>query len=277
MADPRRASAIHGFQIAFLAFAAVFLAAPLDKYVASTWQWARDLELPLGRPLIFVIAGIILVSVAPLRRRCAALLQPAIAPGRRGDVIAGLALVVLSSLGVLGAIALWNWCAGGEPALARAMGQEPTRASQMEAALSTSGLVIFVFFAGFIGPIVEEIFFRGMLYPAWKHAWGWVGSSLATAAVFGLFHGAFWPQLLGSLVFVCVFRRTGALRGAIYTHAAFNLLLWYPLLGQLMLPSGRSTGELHVWWFHLACLAFIAIALPGYMWMSRDAKAAPTR
>jgi membrane protease YdiL (CAAX protease family) len=277
MAEQRRASAIHGFQIAFLAFAAVFLAAPLDKYVASTWQWARDLELPLGRPLIFVIASVILVTVAPLRRRCAALLAPEIAPGRRGDLMAGLALVLVSSLGVFGAIALWHWSTGGEPALARVMGEEPTHTSQMEAALSTSGLVVFVFFAGFIGPIVEEIFFRGMLYPAWKDAWGWVASSFATAVVFGLFHGAFWPQLLGSLVFVCVLRRAGTLRAAIYTHAAFNLLAWYPLLGQWMLPSGRSTGELHVWWFHLLCLAITAVALPWYMWMSRDGEAISSR
>jgi membrane protease YdiL (CAAX protease family) len=150
------------------------------------------------------------------------------------------------------------------------MGEAPTHASLMDAALSTSGVVIFVFFAGIVGPIVEEIVFRGMLYPAWQEAWGWVASSLATAVVFGLFHGAFWPQLLGSLVFVCVLRRTGALRATIYTHALFNLLLWYPLLGQLMLPSGRSTGELHLWWFHIACLALTLIALPWYMWISRD-------
>ena len=272
MAEHRRASAVHGFQIAFLAFAVVFLAAPLDKHVASTWQWARDLELPMGRPLIFLFAGLVLCIVTPLRARCEILLAPRIPPGRRVEVIAGLALLVVASFGVFGARALVHWFAGGEPALARAMGEEPTHASQMHAALSTSGIVIFVFFAGIVGPIVEEIVFRGLLYPAWKDAWGWIASSLATAVVFALFHGAFWPQLLGSLVFVCVLRRTGALRAAIYTHALFNLLLWYPLLGQLMLPPGRSTGELHAWWFHLACLAVTLVALPGYMWMSRDAK-----
>jgi membrane protease YdiL (CAAX protease family) len=272
MIEDRRASAVHGFQIAFLAFAAVFLAAPLDKYVAGTWQWARDLALPMGRPLIFVFASALLFMVKPLRRRCETLLAPRIMPGRRVEVVAGLALLVVASLGAFGAFALSNWLAGGEPALARAMGEEPTHASRMEAALSTSGLVIFVFFAGVVGPIVEEIVFRGLLYPAWRHAWGWIASSLATAVVFGLFHGAFWPQLLASLVLVCVLRRTHALRAAIYTHALFNLVLWYPLLGQFMLPSGRSTGELHVWWFHIACLAVTLIALPWYMWMSRDAK-----
>jgi membrane protease YdiL (CAAX protease family) len=274
MFEHRRASAVYGFQIAFLAFAVVFLAAPLDKYVASTWQWARDLELPMGRPLIFLFASAVLFMVAPLRRRCEVLLAPRIAPGRRIEVIAGLVIHMIATLGVFGAIALSTWFAGGEPALARAMGEAPTHASQMDAALSTSGIVVFVFFAGMVGPIVEEIVFRGLLYPAWKEAWGWVTSSLATAVVFGLFHGAFWSQLLGSLVFVCVLRRTGALRAAIYTHALFNLLLWYPLLGQLMLPSGRSTGELHVWWPHIACLAVTLAALPWYMWMSRDAKVA---
>ena len=272
MAEQERASAIHGFQIAFLAFAAVFLAAPLDKYVASTWQWARDLDLPLGRPLIFVVAGALMVLIGPLRRRCAALLEPRIASGTRRQVLIALVILLVSDLGVLGAFALWHWSVGGEPALARAMGEHASNAAQMESALSTHGIVMFVFIGVCIVPIVEELFFRGMLFATWQRAWGWIASSFATATVFGLFHGTFWPQFLGSLVFVCLLRRTAALRACIYMHGAHNLVLWYPLLGQFMLPAGRSTGELHLWWFHLACLAIIAVALPWYMFSARDAR-----
>ena len=268
----RNTSAVLGFQIAFLAFAAVLLTAPFDKYVASHWQWARDLDLPLGRPLIFVIAAALLIFIGPLRRRCAALLQPRVASGTHHQIAIALAILLVADLGAFGGFALWNWGLGGEPALARAMGEHASHAMQMEAALSTSGIVMFVFIAACIGPIVEELFFRGMLFPVWQDAWGWVASAFATAVVFGLFHGTFWPQFLASFVFVCVMRKTGALRGSIYTHAASNLVLWYPILGQFMLPAGRSTGELHLWWFHLACLAITVVALPWYMWSARDAR-----
>jgi membrane protease YdiL (CAAX protease family) len=272
MTEQRRASAIQGFQIAFLAFAAVLLTAPFDKYVASTWPWARDLELDLGRPLIFVVAAALLVLIGPLRRHCAALLQPRIAPGTRHQVLIALVILVVADLGVFGAFALWNWSRGGEPALARAMGEQVTHAAQMASALSTHGIVMFVFIGACIGPIVEELVFRGVLFATWQRAWGWIASSFATAVVFGLFHGAFWPQFLGSLVFVCLLRKTGALRASIYMHGASNLLLWYPIVGQFMLHAGRSTGELHLWTPHLVCLALTAILLPWYMWSARDAR-----
>jgi membrane protease YdiL (CAAX protease family) len=73
-------------------------------------------------------------------------------------------------------------------------------------------------------------------------------------------------------VLVCVLRRTGSLRGPIYVHASFNLLCWYPLLGQFLLPSERSTGELHLWTLHLVCLGLTAILLPWYMWSARDSR-----
>jgi surface polysaccharide O-acyltransferase-like enzyme len=69
---------------------------------------------------------------------------------------------------------------------------------------------------------------------------------------------------------VVVMRRTGSMRANIYTHALFNLLAWYPLLGQFMLPANRSTGEIESWWLHLTCLAVAIIALPLYMMSARD-------
>ena len=76
-----RRAAILGFQIAFLAFAVVLLNAPLEKYVYSQWQWARDLEFDLGRALMVISAGVLLIAIAPLRRRCSDLLAPRIPRG----------------------------------------------------------------------------------------------------------------------------------------------------------------------------------------------------
>jgi membrane protease YdiL (CAAX protease family) len=267
----RRACAILGFQIVFLTFAVVLLTAPVDKYVLGRWQWAQDLGLPLERLMIFVIIAFPLIAIDPLRRRCASLLAVPITAQRHREIAIGIALVLLVDFGCAGGFALWNWLVGGEAALVRAMGAESKHAANMDASLSTHGIVFFLIFAATIGPIIEELVFRGMLYPTWRDAWGWVAGAVATSIAFGLFHGLFWPQLLGSLVFVCVLRKTGSLRGAIYVHAASNFLLWYPALGQFLLPSERSTGELHLWTLHLACLALIVALLPWYMWSARDA------
>jgi membrane protease YdiL (CAAX protease family) len=267
----RRASAILGFQIAFLVFAVVLLTAPADKYVFAKWQWASDLALPLGRLMIFAIAAFLLVAIDPLRRRCAWLLHAPVSPGRHREIAIGIALMLLADFGAAGGFALSSWLVGGEHALVRAMSSETTHVAHMDASLSTPGIV-FLIFAATLGPIIEELVFRGMLYPAWRDAWGWVWGAIATSTIFGLFHGLFWPQLLGSLVFVGVFRKTGSLRGAIYVHAASNFLLWYPVLGQFLLPAERSTGELHLWTPHLVCLALLMVLLPWYMWSARDAR-----
>src|SRR5437763_15563930 len=103
--NDRCANAILGFQIALLAFGVVLLTAPADKFIFSRWQWARDLELPLGRVMIFAIASAILLGVGPLRRHCARLLTPRIRPGTRREILLGLVLGLLSGAGAFGASA----------------------------------------------------------------------------------------------------------------------------------------------------------------------------
>jgi membrane protease YdiL (CAAX protease family) len=268
----RKDAAVRGFQIAFLIFAVVFLNAPLDKYVYERWQWARDLDLALGRALMLVSGAVILASIPPLRRECSRLLAPRIPQGRRREVAVALAIDLVAGFAVFGAIALWHYLRGGEPALARAMGEHASDAVQMREALSMGHLIMFVFVAGLIGPIAEELAFRGLLYHAWREAWGWLAAALASSLVFALFHSLAWPQFVSGLVLVAAYRRSGSLRTSIYAHSLHNLLFWYPLLGQLLLPSGRYTGELHVWTFHLVCLAATVIAVPAYLWSAREAR-----
>ena len=164
------APAALGFQIAFLIFAVVFLNAPLEKYVYSQWQWAKDLDLSLGRPLIIISGGILLAAIPAVRRQCAILLEPRIPRGKRREVFLAVAIDMIASLGAMGGFALWWYATGGEPALARAMGQADSPAMQMHRAIQPSNVIMFVFIAGMVGPIVEELAFRGLLYPAWRDA-----------------------------------------------------------------------------------------------------------
>ena len=261
-----------GFQIAFLIFAALLLAAPLDKYVFQQWQWVRESDFPIARIAIFMFAGVVLLAVPGLRRLCRGLLSVPIPAGKRKEVLAVIAFDYVAAMGAIGAVALFVWSMGGEPALARRMGEGVPAAEQWRRAFSMSGLVLFFIVAGILGPIVEEIVFRGMLYPAWKEKWGWIASAFATSLAFALFHpqGNGISQFLGSILFICLLRRTGSLRAAIIAHSVFNISLWYPFLGRFLFPPGRETGELSVWTLHLVCLAVTCIGVPLYMWMARD-------
>src|SRR5207237_10889346 len=126
-----------------------------------------------------------------------------------GEVLQALLIDMIASLGAMGGFALWWYASGGEPALARAMGETSSDSVQMDQALHSSNIVMFVFIAGTIGPIVEELAFRGLLYPAWRNAWGWIAATVASALVFGLFHGAVWRQFIAGIVYVVAMRRTG--------------------------------------------------------------------
>ena len=78
-----------------------------------------------------------------------------------------------------------------------------------------------------------------------------------TSTLFGLYHPVFWAAFTSSIVFVCLFRRTGSLWASIIVHAFFNLMLWYPLVGQFVFPSPeRALGDISTWGFQLACLLF---------------------
>jgi membrane protease YdiL (CAAX protease family) len=258
-----------GLQIAFLIFAVMLLAAAAEKYVLGQWPWARDSGFPVGRTTMFVIAAAILALVPALRRHCKRLLATPIPASKRSEVILVVGLDLVTTWAAVGAIALALWSIGGEPALARRFAGAPGAAEQWNSALSLNGVVTFVILAGFVGPVVEELVFRGMLYPALESRWGWIASALLTSVFFAALHPNKIAQFLGSILFICLLRRTGSLRASIAVHSAFNLLMWYPLLGQFVFPAAGASGELSVWRLHLACLAVAFFVVPVYMWMAR--------
>ena len=262
-----------GFQIAFLILALLFLAAPAEKYLFNQWTWAQERGIPVSRLAIFAIAAFVLFGIEPLRKVCFRLLSAPIPSGRKHEVISALALNIVAGFAAMGAAVLWVWMLGGEPALARRVGEEMKDAEQMSRALAPGGILTFIVVGGLIAPIIEELVFRGMLYPAWALQWGWLPSALATSLVFALLHPNHFSQFFASLIYICLFRRTGSLRAPIIVHALFNVFMWYPLVGQLIFPAAaRGTGELSYWSVNLLCLAMITVALPIYLWMSRDGK-----
>lgn len=96
--------------------------------------------------------------------------------------------------------------------------------------------------AGFgitLAPLLEELFFRGMLYPLLRRAWGVALGVVVTASAFAAIHGAqlgyAWGPLLSIFVVGVVFtltrERANSVAASFLMHCGYNTalfaLLWF--------------------------------------------------
>lgn len=95
--------------------------------------------------------------------------------------------------------------------------------------------VFFAFVAILGAPVVEEIIFRGILYPAIKQR-GWPKLALwGTSLLFALTHAntaTFLPLTFLAMVLVYLYERTGNLLAPILTHSLFNAANYCALVFQ---------------------------------------------
>ena len=260
---------ISGIQIAFLAFAVALLAVPFSEAVGSLAGLSPDEKKLFSRLFIFFIPLAAVLALPALRGAVEEMLRAPIPREHRAEVAAVAALHVATHFALGGAVAAWFWLqGGGEAVAARVFSREE---KQLAYAFSWVGLAM-IPIAGLVAPFVEEVVFRGFLFRAWARRWGWLAGMLLTALAFGFFHPYAAGAFVSSVIFTCLLRRTGSLWSPILVHAIGNILLWYPLVGRFILPtdSAANIGSLSAWWFNLACLAAVCVAVPVYVWMSRD-------
>ncbi len=85
-----------------------------------------------------------------------------------------------------------------------------------------------------LAPLLEELFFRGMLYPVMRRTVGVVTAVLFTATTFAFIHGAqlgyAWAPLLSILVvgvvFTAVREKTESVAASFLMHCGYNLALF---------------------------------------------------
>jgi hypothetical protein len=104
--------------------------------------------------------------------------------------------------------------------------EEPAR-GLTDRATDPVGVILLVLIVGIGAPIVEEIFYRGLLQRSIAHRFGVWPGIVGSALVFGLSH--FQVLQLPALVVLGVVlgyvtERTGRLGPAIFAHVAFNLI-----------------------------------------------------
>ena len=266
-----------GVQVAFFTFAGLLLLVPATRFIVRSHDWAPEQAAFIERYLVALAMGFVIVAIGPLRRWAAAELAIRVPQRMRRETTVVTLAGVPYGFAVVGALALGAWITQGPAGLAQWVRSWPPSDLQMARALSPMGLATFLVTA-VIGPIAEELIFRGMLFKLWEEKWGWLPAMILSSAVFGLYHAGFWHAFVHGIVFAILYRRTGSLVAPILAHGFSNALLWYPALGHVLFPAQLEVpGDLGSWSVHLACLLAMSVAIPAYLFMARDAAVARAR
>lgn len=86
-------------------------------------------------------------------------------------------------------------------------------------------IVATILLAGIIGPMAEEIFFRGFVLPGLVKKFGIIWALVISSVLFGLFHidpGAIVPTFALGLALGWVYIKTGSIWPAIFAHGLHN-------------------------------------------------------
>ena len=92
-----------------------------------------------------------------------------------------------------------------------------------------SAILIFLLIGGIVGPIAEELFFRGVLY-GFLRRWGVVVAIVVSTGLFVLAHpisqGFTIPQVAGGIVFALAYELEESLMTPIVIHGLGNLAVY---------------------------------------------------
>ena len=128
-------------------------------------------------------------------------------------------------------------------AVARVLHLEPPAEPLQELIFQEHRLWVFavtVVLACTVGPVAEECFFRGVLYPALRTKTSrWV-AMLVSGGLFGMIHTnviGFLPIMLLGCLLAYIYERSGSLAGSIAVHVLHNSLLMGMAIAFRFVPS----------------------------------------
>jgi membrane protease YdiL (CAAX protease family) len=97
-----------------------------------------------------------------------------------------------------------------------------------------AGAYLMAAFGVTLAPLLEELFFRGMLYPLLRRTWGVAAGVIVTAGAFACIHGIqlgwAWAPVLAIFVvgvaFTLVRERTDSVGASFLMHCGYNATLF---------------------------------------------------
>ena len=191
--------------------------------VPQEMEAAQNILLLLHTTFTDVI-GIVLI-VAIVRSAGGRLADLGFGRGRQlhREILSGLAgyMMVMpyfltTLIAVLGLAQLFNYEPPAHPLVAVFL-EEDSRTPML--------IAYSVFFAIVMGPILEEVFFRGFCYPVFKAKWGTKWAMIITSAFFALIHAntfAFVPIFVLGMGLAYLYEKRGSLAAPIVLHVVHN-------------------------------------------------------
>jgi membrane protease YdiL (CAAX protease family) len=255
-----------GSQFAILIFAVTFLSAAASEGFVRIGVMSHEDVVYVSRLLSFGIGAAALLLIPAFRKRAAALLSSPVPRARYLEVALVVVVAGAGQFALFGLNAALKWIAGGDEAVA-AMGF--SRAHSLDAAFDAATLRDLVI-GCLMAPLLEEIFYRGLLFEAWARTRSVAAAIILSSAVFAMVHPFMIHAFFGGLVLCSLYVRTGALRASILVHFCANAFNWYPLLGQFLIPSHNQ--GIRSWTFQLVCLATAPLFVIGYAWLATQTR-----
>jgi len=110
-----------------------------------------------------------------------------------------------------------------------AAGSNPLKLIQVQLPTKHSEIALFFLIGGMVGPIAEEVFFRGILYGFFRR-WGVVVGLVLSTLIFVLMHpinhGVPITQVVGGIVFALAYEVEGSLMVPITIHSLGNMAIF---------------------------------------------------
>lgn len=99
---------------------------------------------------------------------------------------------------------------------------------EMEQLFTGTQFPFLLFFGGVIvAPFVEEVFFRGFVFPGLRRKWNWKVAALVSAGLFALAHvipTSILPIFILGLIFAFLYQTSGSIWPGILMHMLTNLV-----------------------------------------------------
>jgi CAAX protease family protein len=180
------------------------------------------LGMALGQGLALLLIGLFMRRN---RRQIAAFWK---GPSPRRALLGfGLFLLVLMPVGLAMLLVEWIYRQLGIP-----FDPQPLILQLYETDATWFVALLSVFAVG-VAPVVEEVVFRGILFPTLRDRWGMTASIVISSAIFAAMHfhaPTFLPLFILGVILCIAFQMTGSLPVCILAHSLFNslsiILIW---------------------------------------------------
>ncbi len=215
---------------------------PFVRLALAAAQPEWDLDFRLWVPISMLIWALFIILT---------ILTFAVGKGPSIGRVLGLSAVPLSSAlraGLRGYVTAFPWLLlilFIVVEAARALGVQPPIEPMHELVFGERRpgvLSLTVLLACVVGPLWEELFFRGVLYPALRRHLSRIVAMVVSATFFSLLHMSpigFLPILGLGVLLAYLYERTGSLAGPLVVHMAHNtLLMAAAMVFRQLMPAG---------------------------------------